>query len=156
MAFVTEFKGYEIQVDKDGEFRAYQDSKIAFTADKLETLKNKINDAQKKTINKPALLKHGYSDNADFEDVTISSIVETPSRYGKNFDVWCIWETKSGGKQREKTDFRRVFKPTEGNRKIITELKELEKQENEIGKKMEKLNEKLEHFKPEDFGYKDE
>jgi hypothetical protein len=155
---MEDYKGYEIHVNEKGIFEARQENKPIFTADKLQKLKEKINETEKQRVSIPAISYNTWiRGEPDFHNVTISTIVQEKGGYsGSYFSAWVTWKDSKGNSNREKKPLHQLLKSTDENKKLVEEITILGKQHRELEQKIEALKEKLVHFQPEDFGYKKE
>lgn len=151
---IEDYKGYEIFLDR-GVFEAMRDGESVCREEKLSDLKKWIDKAEKKRVRGAAIFRPGYS-RAAFVEGEVTSIVVEKSSYGSNrYDAWVSWKDEDGSSRREKERLMSLIKPTEDNKKIVGEINALIKTREDIDGKLNKLEEKLEHFKLKDFGYGD-
>lgn len=149
---IEDYKGYEIFLDS-GVFEAMRDGERVCREEKLSDLKKWIDKAEKKRVRGAAIFRPGYS-RETFVEGEVTSIAVEKSSYGSNrYDAWVSWKDEDGRSRREKESVTSLIKPTGGNKKIVGEINALVKTREDIEGKLDKLEEKLEHFKPKDFGY---
>lgn len=151
---IEEYKGHKIFLER-GVFEAMRDGGRVCREEKLSDLKKWIDGAEKKRVRGPVIFRPGYSSRTFVEGEVTSIAVEKRSYGGNRYDAWISWKDEDGSSRREKNSLTSLIKPTEDNKKLVREINDLVKTKESIEDKIDKLEEKLEHFKSKDFGYED-
>lgn len=144
------YKKWTIIYDEASEtFIATDPMENTLKSQKLKELKKKIDKFSFKRI--PIIYKGFYSD--DYPKLgEITSIIERGSQWRDRLEVWVSYIDKDGDKGRTKTDTKHLYKQTDNNMKIFTEITTLVKEQNKLGEKITELDRQLEKITKEDLG----
>lgn len=144
---VEEYKEHSIEINVKGEFEAKKDGYVQFKSTTMKALKKMIDKTNKSDVRgtKAIEIETFWGDCFSFNAVELISIIKTGR---ETFDVWI----RSEGGHRSKSSLRAIVKPTEENKKMLEEMKNISDTIRKAKERFDELEGMLKHFTPKDFG----
>lgn len=147
------FKGFNVSLSKEGIFIASKDGEEVFREATLATLKDKINEFDKRKVRMPVIVySKSWGDEQSVSEGFLTSVTKDEGKYSTAYDFWVTMNSGGRAKCREKE----VLKATKGNKDILAKIAVARTKSNELKKEIEKLESSLEHVEPKDVGFEEE